>query len=88
MLEQKEFNFGKLKGNVYDFPEIDDVLPMHSHDETNVHITVVARGKFKAIGEGWERELSTGDVVDWQPHQPHEFISLEPNSRIVNIVKA
>ena len=88
MLQYKLFNFGKLNGTIYDFPEINDILPKHDHDETNVHITVVARGKFKAVGDGWEKELSSGDVVDWQPHQPHEFISLEPNSRIVNIIKA
>jgi hypothetical protein len=87
MLQTKLFTLGKLSGTIYDFPEIDDILPMHEHTEENVHITVVARGKFKAIGEGWEKELSAGDVVDWVPYQKHEFISLEKNSRIVNIIK-
>ena len=31
--------------------------------------------------------LNNGNVVDWQPFQPHEFISLESDSRIVNIIK-
>jgi hypothetical protein len=32
--------------------------------------------------------LPASDVLDWEPHQLHEFISLEPNSRIVNIIKS
>jgi len=26
-------------------------------------------------------------VADWKPNDPHEFVALEDNSRIVNIVK-
>ena len=88
MLEQKNISFGKLNGTVYDFPEAGDILPMHDHNEDNVHITVVGRGSFKAHdGGNWELTMKSGDVVDWQPNQPHEFIALEPNSRIVNIIK-
>jgi quercetin dioxygenase-like cupin family protein len=60
---------------------------MHQHSEADVHITVVARGSFKAHGNGWERQVSAGDVIDWRPHDPHEFVALEDNSRIVNIIK-
>ena len=87
MLQTKPITFGKLSGAIYDFPDAGDVLPMHSHDEANVHITVVARGSFKAHGNGWERVLKAGDVADWKPNDPHEFVALEANSRIVNIVK-
>ena len=87
MLQTKPIPFGKLSGAIYDFPDAGDVLPMHSHDEANVHITVVARGSFKAHGNGWERVLKAGDVADWKPNDPHEFVALEANSRIVNIVK-
>ena len=78
---------GDLKGAIYDFPEKNDILPMHEHDESSVHITIVAKGKFKAKGLEWEKELISGNVVDWQPYQPHEFIAMEPDSRLVNIVK-
>jgi quercetin dioxygenase-like cupin family protein len=47
----------------------------------------VARGSFKAHGNGWERVLKNGDVADWSPNDPHEFIALEADSRIVNIIK-
>ena len=87
MIQHNPVSFGKLIGSVIDFPEINDVLPMHSHDEDNIHITIVARGSFKAHGDGWERELKAGDVIDWAVSQRHELIALEPNSRFVNIVK-
>lgn len=87
MLRPTPFQFGKLKGTVYDFEQTGDVLPMHQHSEENVHITVVARGSFKIHGNEWEKVVKTGDVIDWRPNDPHEFIALEDNSRAVNIVK-
>lgn len=87
MLQQKIFTTGDLQGTIYDFPEVDDILPMHDHDKKTVHITIVARGKFKVRSSTWEKIVETGLVLDWQPHQPHEFIAIEPNSRIVNIIK-
>lgn len=87
MLKVTPFQMGKLQGIIYDFPNSDDILPMHQHDEETIHITVVSRGSFKIRGEGWERIVGSGAVLDWRPNDPHEFIALEPNSRIVNIVK-
>lgn len=87
MLDTKAFHFGNLRGGVFDFPHAGDALPMHSHGEADVHITVVARGSFRTHGNGWERVLKAGDVADWKPNDPHEFVALEDNSRIVNIVK-
>lgn len=87
MLQAKPFKLGKLVGTIYDFPEVGDVLPLHSHSEADVHISVVARGSFRARGNGWERVVSAGDVLDWRANDPHEFISLEAASRLVNIVK-
>jgi quercetin dioxygenase-like cupin family protein len=87
MMTVKPLQLGNLMGAIYDFPEVDDVLPMHSHTEDNIHISVVARGSFKAHGNGWERVVKSGDVVDWKANDPHEFIALEPNSRLVNIQK-
>jgi len=78
---------GELSGTIYDFEVVGDVLPMHNHDETNAHITVVARGSVKASGEGWEKVFKSGAVIDFPANQPHEFVALQPNTRIVNIVK-
>lgn len=87
MLQTKAITFGKLSGAVYDFPEAGDVLPMHQHGEADVHITVVTRVSFKAHGNGWERILKAGDVADWKPNDPQEFVALEADSRLVNIIK-
>lgn len=47
----------------------------------------MSRGKVRAHGIGWEAEYSAGAVVDFPINQSHEFIAIEDNSRIVNIVK-
>ena len=88
MLSIKQLHLGRLVGAIYDFPEAGDVLPMHAHDEATVHITIVARGRFYCHGDGWKHEAAAGTVLDWQPHDPHEFVSLEAKSRLVNIIKA
>jgi len=87
MLNTAPFVFGDLRGAIYDYPEAGDILPMHTHTEDNVHISIVARGSFKISGEQWEMIGKTGDVIDWRPYQAHEFIALEDNSRLINIVK-
>jgi quercetin dioxygenase-like cupin family protein len=87
MLINRLVSFGRLNGAIYDAPETGDILPMHTHDESSVHITIVARGSFRVHGDGWEIVAKAGDVLDWKPGQAHELIALEPNSRFVNIVK-
>jgi len=88
MLQHKLLNVDAIRGVVFDFPEVGDVLPMHTHDETNVHITICARGRLRVFSNQFELEISAGEVWDWEPHVWHGFEALEPNSRIVNIIKA
>jgi len=90
MLQEKPLSLGKLTGVIYDFPEVGDELPLHVHGVDDIHISVVARGRLKAFGpnNSWEQEVSAGTVLDWEPEQWHGFIALEPNTRLVNIVKA
>jgi quercetin dioxygenase-like cupin family protein len=78
---------GNLRGTVYTFEQIGDVLPMHTHDEMTAHLTIVARGRVKAHGNEWSAEYGAGSVIDFPANQSHEFIALEDNSRIVNIIK-
>lgn len=80
-------NTGKLSGVVYTFEKVGDKLPMHTHTNGDAHITIVARGKIKAHGNEWEAEYSAGTVVDFPTDQSHEFIALEDDSRVVNIIK-
>jgi quercetin dioxygenase-like cupin family protein len=78
---------GKLSGTIYTFEKAGDALPMHTHTDGNSHITIVARGRVKAHGNGWEAEYRAGAVVNFPTDQSHEFIALENDSRIVNITK-
>lgn len=87
MLSSKSCEFGTLNVVVYDFDVPGDVLPMHNHKHGGAHISVVARGAFKAKGAGWEKDLPLGSVVDWKVDQWHEFEATEANSRLVNVVK-
>jgi hypothetical protein len=80
--------YGRLSGIVYDFLEAGDVLPIHTHGPTDVHITIVARGSFLCHGDRGDLTLSTGDVVDWEPGEMHGFKATEANSRLINIIKA
>lgn len=78
---------GDLRGVIYDFEKSGDILPKHNHTDDNVHITIVARGKFKIYSHDWEIEATTGQVVNFRANEPHEIMALEDNSRIVNIIK-
>ena len=78
---------GDIRGVIYDFEKSGDILPKHNHTEDNVHITIICRGRFKVYSHDWEMEATAGQVLNFQPNHPHEFMALEDNSRIVNIVK-
>jgi quercetin dioxygenase-like cupin family protein len=80
-------NLGDLRGTMYDFEKAGDILPKHIHDETNVHITIVARGKIKAYSHDWEQEAVAGQLIDFRPNEPHELMAMEDNTRIFNIIK-
>jgi quercetin dioxygenase-like cupin family protein len=78
---------GDLQGTIYDFDKAGDILPKHVHDESNVHITIVAKGKVKAYSHDWEREAGAGQLLDFRVGEPHEIMALEDNTRIFNILK-
>ena len=77
---------GALRGVVYTFEKAGDMLPMHGHGDADAHITVVARGRVRCHNADWSVEGAAGDVWDLDAGQ-HEFVALEDNSRIVNIIK-
>lgn len=87
LLTKKLENLGDIKGTIYDFEKIGDILPKHNHTENDVHITIVASGKLKAYSHDWEIEAIAGQILDFRPNEPHELIALEDNTRIFNIVK-
>ena len=87
LLANRLENLGQLTGTMYDFELAGDILPKHVHTVENVHITIVARGKVKAYSHDWEQVAQAGQLIDFQPNQPHEIMALEDNTRIFNIVK-
>ena len=80
-------NLGDIRGVIYDFEFANDVLPKHVHTEDDVHITIVARGKVKAYSHDWSTEATAGQIINFKPGEPHEIMALEPNTRIINILK-
>jgi len=80
-------NLGDLRATIYDFEKAGDILPKHVHDDTNVHVTIVARGKVKAYSHDWEQEATAGQLLDFRVGQPHEIVALEDNTRIFNVLK-
>ncbi|KPL28547.1 MAG: hypothetical protein AMJ72_02715 [Acidithiobacillales bacterium SM1_46] len=88
MLSVRQFdNFGDLRGAMYDFALAGDILPKHVHGEQDVHITIVATGRLKAYSHDWSIEAGPGQVINFRPHEPHELMALEDNTRIFNIQK-
>jgi len=87
MLLAKPLGIGDLRGTIYDFEKQGDILEKHVHDESNVHITIVATGRLKAYSHDWEIIATPGQILDFQVGQPHELMALEDNTRIINVLK-
>lgn len=80
---------GRLQLAIFDFVSAGDELPEHMHDETSNHITFIARGDFKVIGEAAiaGKYLFMGDVVDWPAGQRHGFVAMTHGARMVQVLK-
>lgn len=87
-LRSKDFSTGDVRGIILDFENAGDILPMHSHGEDDVHITIVARGAVRVSGPAIETaEHQAGAILDATAGIVHEFVALEDKTRIVNIIK-
>jgi len=79
---------GDLDGKIYDFALAGDVLPMHRHNRSTTHVTIVAGGSFICCGPLiGEQVVTPGAFLDFDDDVEHEFRALENNSRLVNITK-
>lgn len=78
---------GTLQVSVYDFAAAGDILPMHVHDAATAHIIIVLRGAIIVRTPSKSETFGSGDILDTQPGEPHEFEAVEPRTRIANIVK-
>lgn len=80
-------NLGDIKGSMYDFEKSGDILSKHNHTKDTTHITIIARGKIRVYSYDWSIEAIAGQMLDFRPNEPHEFMALEDNTRIFNIIK-
>jgi quercetin dioxygenase-like cupin family protein len=80
-------NMGDLRGTMYTFEKAGDILPKHNHDVHDVHITIVARGRVKVYSHDWELVAVAGQMLNFRPEEPHEFMALEDDTRIFNLTK-
>jgi quercetin dioxygenase-like cupin family protein len=80
-------NCGDIRGSMYTFEQAGDILPKHNHTENDAHITIVARGSLRAYSHDWELIATAGQMLNFRPNEPHEFVALEDNTRVFNIVK-
>ena len=87
LLTKPLHGLGDLRGVIYDFEKAGDILSKHVHTEDNNHITIVGRGRIKVYSHDWEIEGKPGQLLDFNPGEPHEFMALEDNTRIFNILK-
>jgi hypothetical protein len=81
------FKFGDLKGGLYTFNR-NAILPMHRHDESTNHISIVLSGSFLCTGDFDQFVMEAGEVYDWpQSEIDHQFEALEQDSRLINIIR-
>ena len=78
---------GALRGTLYVFASAGDTLPMHAHDAATAHISIITRGAFRVHGPGWSQINVPGPVLSFAPGQAHEFVAIEANSVVLQIVK-
>lgn len=88
MLSVKEIeNLGDVRIVRIDFALAGDMLPKHVHGEDKDHATIIARGRVRASSHDWAVEAGPGDLINFRPHEPHEIVALEDNTRIFHVLK-
>ena len=87
MLRSEVKVMGDLLLSLYHFEEAGDELPKHTHGFEDVHISIVTQGSIKAYSHDWEVVVTAGKTMDFKPFQPHGFIALEPDTKMIGIPK-
>lgn len=87
MLLADQFVLGDLRGTMFTFEKAGESLEKHIHDETTIHVTIVARGSVRVCSHDWERIAVAGQLVDFRIGEPHEIVALEDGTRVFNILK-
>lgn len=74
-----------------DFEVAGDVFPEHTHpDAANNHITIVARGSFRCLGDVdiAGQVFGAGTQIDWPVGISHGFVAVEDKTVLINLSKA
>lgn len=87
MLSSKPLVVGQLNGLIYEFSEVGDEIPKHIHTKQDAHIIIVCKGSVKVYSHDWEKIAVAGDILNLAEDQPHAVVSLEADSKIVNVLK-
>lgn len=88
MLKNKEIPVKEMNVVEMILEYVGDKLPMHSHVEGNIHITILLKGKLRIYGPDFETFLSEGEVYDFKENEyTHELVALEDNTVFLNISK-
>lgn len=78
----------KIFGNAFVFEDVGDVLPWHTHEFGDQHITIVAKGEFTMeVRDEPPCTIRAGDLIDTPPGVWHQFTALVEDSRLFNICK-
>ena len=86
-LKNRSYQMGKVPVIVYE-GDTGDILPMHKHNEYDIHFTIVARGSVNVHGPGLEEKVfKNGALIDFLPGVEHEFTCLEDGTRFYNVLK-
>lgn len=82
------FKDGNLVGTLFTFDD-GDVLPMHEHDASTVHVSFVISGEVEIYGPErvWSGIYGPGTVLSFSAHQWHEFAATKPGTKVLNLNK-
>lgn len=81
------FGYGQLFGTGYLLENINDEVPLHTHDVKSDHITIILFGSIKSNNGTVYKSGSNNSIIDWPLEITHGYIALEPNTIVVNIAK-
>ena len=82
------YKCGDVRGAIYTFEKVGDMIQMHKHNKNNIHITIVARGKIEHRIDGQKPTVhECGNMLEFPDNVIHEIRALEDNTRTYNIIK-
>lgn len=87
MLIENKIVDGSAVMTCYDFENVGDELPAHTHDAATVHYSIVANGVLKMVGKDQpEQVLPCGSMIRIEAGIDHGFVAMTPRARLVNVV--